>query len=119
MRGDQNSSESPNGPAGEGEQAVDAADMFQVLADPARRRVLRELYETDGRVCLHEFTDRFADDGFADELAADADHLAIRLHHHYLPKLDDCGLADYDPASNTVVAEIPAWVEPYLDAVDE
>jgi hypothetical protein len=119
---EQNATGSPSGSAGQGdEQTVTAKDLFEVLANPSQRRVLRELHETEGRVGLHELAERTDDlgDERTDRPSDDPDRLAIRLHHSHLPKLDDCGLADYDSESHTVVAEIPARVEPHLDAVTD
>lgn len=126
MIGDRNDTESTHGAAGNDEQAVSATDLFEVLAEPARRHVLRELHETGERVGIRELADALADGRAdrtpgerADGLPDDPDRLAVRLHHCYLPKLDDCGLADYDSESHTAVAEIPGWVEPYLHVVGD
>lgn len=84
-------------------QPSDATQIFSVLADDRRRRLLAYLRDKDGDVAsfadlIDHLLVREADS--ADAL--DADGVAISLHHVHLPKLADADLVEYDTQSRTV-----------------
>lgn len=65
---------------------------FDALENRNCRALLRHLAEADGPLAADELADRLADgDGPREERG-----LRARLHHNYLPKLDDAELVDYD-----------------------
>lgn len=97
--------------------------MLDVLGDPIRRQVLRELHPDEGWVKLSGLAERVGNrrvrgaSGFPfqsneDAISADADsagapptdRVALRLHHVHLPKLDDYGLVEYEHRERTVRA---------------
>ncbi len=76
--------------------------LFEILADPRRRRLIAVLKERDQ-------TDRVFVDTLSSQLAAcekatdgAIDEIALTLHHHHLPKLDEAGLIRYEPTSKMV-----------------
>jgi hypothetical protein len=88
-------------------------ELFEVLSDEYRRYVLWTLADPDRRI----------DDGLGTTLAAgdgEPDLLELELRHNHLPKLDEYGLVDWDPETETL-ARGPRFeeVEPFLDVVDE
>lgn len=83
--------------------------VFDVLRDPARRRLVVSLAESNPRS-----VDEFANG------AADADRSAIQLHHLHLPKLEAAGYITWDRDAGTVVKG-PDWDEltPFLDLLED
>jgi len=82
--------------------SVDTDELFDLLSNARRRRVLAVLHRADGDAAtLEELAERVvapnADDGSGDREAA-----AISLHHVHLPKLADCGVIEYDARNETV-----------------
>ena len=77
--------------------------LFDVLADERRRRLLCYLHRKDGDVAsLVELIDYLVVQE-ADSVAdLDTDDVAISLAHKHLPKLADVGLVEYDARSRTV-----------------
>lgn len=79
-------------------------DVFDAIAHRRRRHTLRLLGEND------RLSDRALSSAIAaiearrEESHADADTVAVSLHHTHLPKLVDAGLIEYDEAANAVVA---------------
>ncbi|WP_137287481.1 DUF7344 domain-containing protein [Halorussus salinisoli] len=91
------------------ETTVSAQELWGLLSDPIRRRLLSTLDPEEGRVTLSELAEKLADE-------TPPDRIAIRLHHEHLPKLAEYGFVTYDAEENVVEAETtPEWVEPYLD----
>lgn len=87
-------------------------EVLRALARSTRRRVLRYLDEAGGDVDVTELAGHLADEQSVRE------RTAASLHHVHLPKLDDCGLVEYDPESCRVATTVPPWVEQYLELVD-
>ncbi|WP_224332230.1 DUF7344 domain-containing protein [Haloprofundus halobius] len=94
-----------HGDAGELSRALAA------LADPCRRRVVAVLSERRADIPMSTLVTLLlaVEDGFppasaesARAATADADSLAIALHHVHLPKLSDVGFVEYDPGRRTV-----------------
>ncbi|MFC7079662.1 DUF7344 domain-containing protein [Halorussus caseinilyticus] len=72
-------------------------EIFETLAAERRRNALYVLYRRAEGITLSELAEEIA--GAED---ADAERVATSLHHVHLPKLADVGVADYDPAAETV-----------------
>ena len=49
-----------------------------------------------------------------DDGSADVRTLKVQLHHVHLPKMQDCGLLEYDPRSGDIVIHIDDEVESLL-----
>ncbi len=89
-------------------------DLFEVLADSHRRRVLAYLADTDDDVAaFSELIEHVADDSAGE--STDNERLAVSLHHTHLPKLADAGVVEYDPRSEVVRYRggdvVTDWVE--------
>lgn len=72
--------------------------LFDILANSRRRHLIALLRE-------HEKTDRIFLDTLSSQLAEYENavdeaiiEIAITLHHHHLPKLDEAGFIRYDPS---------------------
>ncbi|WP_459192994.1 DUF7344 domain-containing protein [Halosimplex sp. J119] len=77
--------------------------LFELLADPRRRRLLEVLEETGRgeRAPLADLSERVAVAEGTTE--GEARHgVAVALHHVHLPKLDEAGLVEYDPETRVV-----------------
>ncbi|QKY21950.1 hypothetical protein B4589_016185 (plasmid) [Halolamina sp. CBA1230] len=66
--------------------------LFELLAHPQRRRMLRRIAATDGTVTVDELVDSLAIDGEATHEAR-----AIAVHHRHLPKLEEYGVVESGP----------------------
>lgn len=89
-------------PQSDTDTGVDTDELFDLLSNARRRRVLAVLQRADGDAAtLEELAERVVardtDDGSDDPEAA-----AIALHHVHLPKLADCGVIEYDARNGTV-----------------
>ncbi|EJN58736.1 hypothetical protein HSB1_32140 [Halogranum salarium B-1] len=72
--------------------------MQDVLGDPRRRRVLRELADLPTeQVDFETLADRVAQTA-----PTDRERLASDLHHIHLPKLADLGVITYDAKHRTI-----------------
>lgn len=102
----------------ETEPSVD--DVFDVLGDARRRRVLSVLSDSQHSMALTELARRVAA-GEADAAPLTVSESTVRtvsvaLHHVHLPTLARASLVDYDPADGTVartnrVDAVPIEVE--------
>ena len=106
------------GPLGDDSVALTPSieTVFQILRDERRCDICRFLVtDAPGVVTVDEIADELADD------ERDRRRLALNCHHRHLPKLDDAGLIEYDPRSNTVrywgQPTLEKWLE-HLDHVD-
>lgn len=93
--------------------------VFELLANPRRRAVLRIL-PTTGEMTLRALSTAVA----ARENGLDADQLStqqrkrvsIALHQHHLPKLDSGGVVGFDRDRGTVVRTPRATqLDPFLE----
>lgn len=87
-------------------------EHLSVLADEEQYAILRYFRDVSEPVV--------AVDDLADEISA-RDHAtdvtAIRLHHVILPRLDDAGVVEYDPRSNTARYRGDRELERLLDTL--
>lgn len=76
-------------------------EVHEVFSGPQEQVVLSQLLDRDEPVPLDELAEHVAE-----EVGVDSEdgrqHIAISLHHVYLPKLDDGGFVDYDAERRTV-----------------
>ena len=94
-------------------------DVFELLSNHCRRRVCLFLRRAGVEVAtLQDLVDALAPNAGDEE----RERLAINLHHRHLPKLDDAGIVDYDPRSNTArywgQPTVEKWAE-HVEAVDD
>mgnify|MGYP006279726925 CR=1 FL=1 len=94
-------------------------DVFDLLSNDCRRRVCLFLRQSAVEVAtLSDLVEALASEASEEE----RDRLAINLHHRHLPKLDDAGIVEYDPRSNTArywgQPTVEKWAE-HVEAVDE
>lgn len=71
-------------------------ELFTVLADPHCRTIIFYFRNTSTEVATVADLTSEVESGVTDE------EIAIQLHHSALPRLDDAGIVEYDPRSNTV-----------------
>ncbi|QLD88656.1 helix-turn-helix transcriptional regulator [Natronomonas salina] len=82
-------------------------DLFDVLADRERRRVLEQLVERNAASHVGLLKDR-------------CDVNGTLLRHVHLPKMDKAGLVDYDPRTGDVaLTDDGTDVKLFLEALDE
>lgn len=81
------------------------------------RDVLRYFTDRSTEVATVDELERFVRE--RDERDEDDSRIAIRLHHSALPRLEDAGVAEYDPRSNTVRYRIDPSVEEWMRVIDE
>jgi hypothetical protein len=88
-------------------------ELFEVLSHEYRRYILWSLADPDGRTDEPIRTTLFAGDD-------EPDILRIELRHNHLPKLDDAGLVDWDPETETLTRG-PRFeeIEPLLGLLDD
>jgi len=89
-------------------------ELFEILSHEYRRYILWVLANPDRRT----------EGGLGTILSIEDDEepdiLELELRHNHLPKLDDCGLVDWDPSTETLTRGPRfAEIEPFLDVVDE
>lgn len=94
-------------------------DVFELLSNDCRRRACLFLRRAGVEVAtLQDLVDALAPNAGDEE----RERLAINLHHRHLPKLDDAGIVDYDPRSNTArywgQPTVEKWAE-HVEAVDD
>jgi hypothetical protein len=88
-------------------------ELFELLSHEYRRYILWALADPDGRTDEPIGTTLFAGDD-------EPDILRLELRHNHLPKLDDAGLVDWDPETETL-ARGPRFeeIEPFLEMISE
>lgn len=70
--------------------------IHDILANPARRALLKLLRETD------PLTMEAAADHLAETHQNDLDQIKIVLYHRHLPKMADAQVIDYDPEAGQI-----------------
>jgi len=77
--------------------SVDRSTLLDTIAHRHRRRALAHLAEGGQQIPVREL----AHDVAARD-RADPERIAIRLYHAHLPRLDEAGLVEFDPAAPAV-----------------
>ena len=95
---------------------MNTADAFALLANPARRHVLRTLLETSATT-IDDLAERLA--GAPNVDGRSIDRTKIELVHDHLPRLEDHGVIEYDDRNGDVVLDDPDDLESYLSVVEE
>jgi hypothetical protein len=87
-------------------------ELFDVLSHGHRRHILRGLADPNRQTGAGIGTITRMEDG-------ESDVIELKLRHDHLPKLDECGLVDWDPEAGTL-ARGPRFgdVEPFLEALE-
>lgn len=88
----------------DGPESIDA--IFGALADVNRRVAVEYLTAADRPVSRDELVQHVAttvNDGASSD-GTQHDEVAVRLHHHHLPKLTAAGLVDYDEERGVLYA---------------
>lgn len=78
-------------------------ERHRLLASERRRRILTVLSGRTSPITCAELASKLARmTGTAASDPADIRPIRISLHHSHLPAMDDFGVIDYDPSTNTV-----------------
>lgn len=85
-------------------------ELRRVFAEPVRRATLAVLVDATTPTSLETLATEL--ECRSSELALDASRAT--LHHQHLPILDDAGLVEYEPATNTIESCHGA-IEPLVD----
>lgn len=89
--------------------------VLAVLQDRRRREIIAALRESDQRtMTTDELVNRLVE-----RETGRLDSPKLTLHHRHLPMLDDAGLVEFDPRSNTLRYHGDDDVEQWLDRLDE
>lgn len=81
-------------------------DRHRLLASEGRRAIFDFLEERPLPIELEEMAAKLAENGIETETLEreTVEQVAISLHHTHLPKMNDFGVIDYDPAAGRVEA---------------
>jgi hypothetical protein len=95
-------------------------EVFHLLQNQRRRRVLRCLREVDGTVDMSDVAEQVAaweHDTTVEALtSAQRQRVYIALYQRHLPKLDDFDVIDYNQSRGLVTPRARAeWISDYLD----
>lgn len=94
-------------------QTDDLDSLLPVLADMERRQIVTHLKDTStDSVSLEELTTSLTTDS-----DYDPNSTRISLHHNHLPTLDETGIIDYDPDTNTIHYHAHTELESLLDTI--
>jgi hypothetical protein len=90
--------------------AFEESEVYDVLRNERRRRLLRTLDAADGTMLIGDLADRIAEaEADADEAPGDIrQSVYVSLHQTHLPKLHDLGVLEYDRDDRTVTLLDPA-----------
>ncbi|MFC7080152.1 DUF7344 domain-containing protein [Halorussus caseinilyticus] len=100
---------------------------LDLLGDGQRRRAVAVLRESDGPMTLGELAAETVARGDETDSGPDPsevttdrrERVATRLHHVHLPRLDDAGVAEYDPMAGEVeLTEVVEELDPYFEVVE-
>lgn len=113
--------ELPNGPH-DRDTSLGLDEVFELLKNQRRRRVLRYLAEADDdRSTLSDLAEHVA--GLENDVdpallnSTQRKRTYVALYQTHLPKLDSYGVIDYDQNRGTVVLADTSQLEPYLAQV--
>ena len=107
-------------PSRDRDDDLELSEVFEILQNQRRRRVLRYLTTTaDGRATLSDLAEHVA--GLENDV--DPAHLSssqrkrvyVGLYQAHLPKLDDYGVVDFDKNRGTVVLDDTSDLDPYFE----
>ncbi|MFC4357662.1 hypothetical protein ACFO0N_06830 [Halobium salinum] len=95
-------------------------DLFHVLQNQRRRRVLNFLRTTDGQVDMRDIAEQVAAWENGKEVAEissdERQRTYIALYQSHLPKLDEMGIVEYDQSRGVVErTSLADSFDPYLD----
>lgn len=95
-------------------------DMFEVLYNQRRRRVIEHLRDRDGPIAVGDLAEYIATeegDTTLDRLSSyDRKRVYVSLYQNHLPLMDDVGVVDYDADRKTVrLLDTATKLEPYLE----
>ena len=95
-------------------------DLFHILQNQRRRRVLRYMQEQEGSVRMRKLAEQVAaweHETTVEELASDErQRVYISLYQCHLPKLDEKGVLNYNQSRGFVEqGELAGEFEPYLN----
>jgi hypothetical protein len=83
---------------------LDEAEVFHILGNDRRRATIRNLTESGGTIAVSELAERIA--AYEADTAEQADDLYksvyVSLRQTHLPKLEDQGVIEYDPDTQTI-----------------
>lgn len=78
------------------------SEQHRLLSSERRRRILAVLLNRSGPMTCEELATSLARSAARGADPADVRDLRISLHHTHLAAMDEFGVVDYDPATNTV-----------------
>jgi hypothetical protein len=92
------------------ESAFAESEVYDVLRNERRRRLLRTLDDADGTMTIGDLADRIAEaEAGDDEAPSDVrQSVYVSLHQTHLPKLHDLGVLEYDRDDRSVTLLEPA-----------
>lgn len=89
--------------ASNGDETLSEERLFDLLGNERRRSCLQCLAAVEGAIPVQELATqvaaRVSDDGASPDDIRDSVYISLCQNH--LPKLDDAGVVDYDPAEKT------------------
>lgn len=96
------------------ESTITLNQLFTALSHSTRRRILLSLVAIESRDRAEYVPEKWGPD------AEEHDQFELTLYHNHLPHLDEAGLVDWDPESDTI-ARGPRFEEilPALRLLDE
>lgn len=100
---------------------ADLDDYLRYLADQRRRHLLYRLADEDATT-VEELAASLSGPlpGPASRPTKEIDDVSVELQHHYLPRLDELAVIEYDRRNGVVdVREIPVELETLLDSTRE
>lgn len=101
---------------------IDADDLFDVLSDRRRRRIIGTVLRRDIQAPVDDVVEKVVDHELNghDDREELRSQVVVSLQHVHLPKLDEVGLIDYDPNHETVSeTDTTAVAEPHLTSIGE
>lgn len=107
-----------------GSERLSDDEMFEVLYNDRRRRILTYLLDHDGASTVGEMAEHIAareNDTTVQLLSSyERKRVYVGLYQNHLPMMDDVGIVDYDKNRGTVrLRDCSDQLEPYLESTDE
>lgn len=100
------------------ESSLSLDTVFELLADRKQRTLLMCLRETpEPTVTMLELADQFSDSSTPQDDDSSHNPAVIRLHHQYLPELENAGVLEYDQRSGMVRYRGDCGLHAWLDYV--